>query len=203
MFILIGIGVFTFICGALFFTYFYLKNPEFIVYSYTVLLITAILNKIPNYLVVSNGLLIFCYFLVITFILHFFGKVKKYSFKYVYMVYCSLFLILCLRTFMLEIEFFNQTTSLIIILIFYIHIFFSFIDNSKKFENILHSIAISQIIMLSGVLYNYVFDPASQMQIAADTIRASTLGLSVNYLASALALNLPVLIYLKKKIHQA
>ena len=102
---------------------------------------------------------------------------------------------------MLEIEFFNQTTSLIIILIFYIHIFFSFIDNSKKsLKNFLHSIAVSQIIMLVGVLYNYVFDPASQMQIAADTIRASTLGLSVNYLASALALNLPVLIYLKKYI---
>jgi len=101
MLILIGIGVLILIFSALLATYFYLKNPEFIVYSYTVLFLTNILNKIPNYLVISNSLLIFCYFVVITFILHFFGKVKKYSFKYVYLVYCSLFLILCLRTFLL------------------------------------------------------------------------------------------------------
>ena len=91
MLILISIGVFALMCGVSLATYFYLKHPEFIVYSYTVLLTTSILNKIPNYLVVSNGLLIFCYFLVLTFILHFFGKAQKYSFKYVYLVYCSLF----------------------------------------------------------------------------------------------------------------
>lgn len=129
MFILIGLGIIIFIVGAILATNFFLKNPEFIVYSYNVLLITSILNKIPNYLVVSNGILIFCYFLVITFILHFFKKSKKYSFKYVFLVYCSLFLILCLRTFLLEIEFFSQNTSLIIIIIFYIHILFSFVDN--------------------------------------------------------------------------
>jgi len=199
MFVLIGFCVLIFICSALFVTYFYLKNPEFIVYSYTVLLLTSILKKIPDYLVVSNSILIFCYFLGITFILHFFGKVKKYSFKYVYLVYCSLFLILCLRTFILEIEFFNQNTSLIIILIFYIHILFSFIDSYKKFENILHSIAIAQVILIVGVLYNFIFDPLSQHQIAANTIRASTMGLNVNVLASTLALNVPVLIYIKKK----
>tara|TARA_B100000886_G_C20423540_1_gene492758 strand:+ start:2674 stop:3921 length:1248 start_codon:yes stop_codon:yes gene_type:complete len=197
--ILIGIGVFTLLCGVSLATYFYFKNPEFIVYSYTVLMITNIINKIPNYLVVSNGLLIFCYFLVITFILHFFGKAKKYSFKYVYLVYCSLFLMICLRTFILEIEFFNQTTSLIIILMFYVHLLSSFIDSNKKFENLLYSIIIAQIILFVGVLYNYIFDPASQYQIAAGTIRASTMGLNVNYIASALALNVPVLIYLKIK----
>jgi len=199
MLILIGIGVLILIFSALLATYFYLKNPEFIVYSYTVLFLTNILNKIPNYLVISNSLLIFCYFVVITFILHFFGKVKKYSFKYVYLVYCSLFLILCLRTFLLEIEFFNQNTSLIIILIFYIHILFSFIDSYKKFENFLHSIAMAQVLLIVGVLYNFIFDPLSQYQIAAGTIRASTMGLNVNILGSILALNVPVLIYLKKK----
>ena len=199
MFILIGLGAFVFIIVALLATSFYLKNPEFIAYSYTVLLITSILNKIPNYLVVSNSLLIFCYFLTLTFILNFFGKGKKYSLKYVYLVYCSLFLILCLRTFLLEIKFFNQSTSLIIILMFYVHILFSFINSKKKFENFLHSIAVAQIILIVGILYNFIFDPFSQIKIAAETIRASTLGLNVNVLASTLAINVPVLIYLKKK----
>ena len=111
-------------------------------------------------------------------------------------------MILCLNIFLLEIEFFNQNTSLLIILIFYIHILFSFIDSYKKFENILHSIAIAQAILIVGVLYNFIFDPFSQNYIAADTIRASAFGLNVNVLASTLALNIPVLIYLKK-IHQA
>ena len=129
----------------------------------------------------------------------FFKKVKKYPFKYVYLIYCSLFLILCLNIFLLEIEFFNQNTSLLIILIFYIHILFSFIDSYKKFENILHSIAIAQAILIVGVLYNFIFDPFSQNYIAVNTIRASAFGLNVNVLASTLALNIPVLIYLKKK----
>ena len=62
MLILIGVGVFTLMCGVSLATYFYLKNPEFIVYSYTVLIITNIINKIPNYLAVSNAILIFSYF---------------------------------------------------------------------------------------------------------------------------------------------
>ena len=56
------------------------------------------------------------------------------------------------------------------------------------------SIAIAQIILIFGALYNYVFDPLSQLQYAADTVRVSTLGLGVNHLASTLALNVPVLI---------
>ena len=109
---------------------------------------------------------------------------------------------LCLRTFILEVKFFNQTTSLIVILMFYIHILFSFIDSKKKFESFLHSIAVAQIILSVGVLYNFIFDPFSQIQYAANTIRASTLNLNVNTLASVLAINITVLIYLKK-IHQA
>ena len=82
---------------------------------------------------------------------------------------------------------------------FYIHILFSFIDSKKKFESFLYSIAVAQIILSVGVLYNFIFDPFSQIQYAANTIRASTLNLNVNTLASVLAINITVLIYLKKK----
>jgi len=198
LYVLAVIGALLLIVLAIFASYFFLKRPEFIVYSYTIILFTQIQSKIPNYFIVSNGLLVFAYFLSITIILQFFGKVKKYSFKYVWLIYFSFSLLLIMRIFFNDVNFFNQTNSLIFIFIFYTHVFKSFINSNEKFVHLLHTIVVVQLMIILGVFYNIIFDTSSLAQYG-DTFRASALGLNVNVVATMLGLFIPVIIYLKKK----
>ena len=198
MYVLAVIGALLLVVLAIFASYFFLKRPEFIVYSYTIILFTQIQSKIPSYFLVSNGLLIFAYFLTITIILQFFGKVKKYSFKYVWLIYFSFFLLLIMRIFFNDVGIFNQTNSLIFILIFYTHVFKSFINSNEKLVHVLHTLVVVQLMVIIGIFYNLIFDTSSLAQYG-DTFRADALGLNVNTISTMLALFIPAIIYLKKK----